>query len=95
MQVEGIVHAYNISALLADYVKDTRRWLYDEVFAWLHNDGAAPKPDEGDSVCGAPSRMFLLMAGPGMGKSVFSAVIHTELAARTSKDRDIHLVRSY
>ncbi len=43
---------------------------------------------------GAASRMFLLLAGPGMGKSVFSAVMHTKLAVLANKRAELVLVRA-
>ena len=85
-----IIRSYNITTLLEDYVEGTRQWLYDDVRAWLDatnlsgSSGAAGQPQ---------SRMYLLLGGPGMGKSVFSAVMHTKLISRSVKRGNVELVR--
>lgn len=83
LQAEGIIRTYAVADLLASYVPGSREWLYKRVTAWL--DAVAPMPVAGTAgeaaaaagqpVLDAQSRMFMLLAGPGMGKSVFSAVV--------------------
>ena len=99
-QVTHVILTYNISALLSEYRAGTRQWMYDEVDAWLRGSSSAG-PDEpagGSSVaCGdaAPSRLFVLLAMAGMGKSVFSAAIHTKLLALTNKDSNVVMVSTW
>jgi hypothetical protein len=75
LQAKAIMRAYQIPSLLETYVSATREWLYKDVNEWL-----ARAVDGRVAGNAAASRMYLLMAGPGMGKSVFSAVMHTRLA---------------
>lgn len=72
-------HARQVASLLDEYVQGTRTWLYDKISTWL--DQALCGQLAGDE---AASRMFLLLAGAGMGKSVFSAVMHERLVAFAS-----------
>ena len=85
LQVKDIIQSYKISQLVSQYVEGTRQWLYDEINDWLTVATAC----EGD---GKSSRMFLLLAGPGMGKSVFSAVMHTHLMVRPESKRHVKMV---
>ena len=55
---------YSIPLLLREYLLGSRLWMYKEVEDWLGLDPAA----EGHG-------LFVLLAEPGMGKSVFSAVL--------------------
>lgn len=61
----------------------SRHWLYSKVETWLDSGTPAAQAGSGE---GQPldcaSRMFLLLAGPGMGKSVFSAVVRNKLLVR-------------
>jgi hypothetical protein len=77
---DTIIAAYSVGELLGAYVAGTRDWLYADITRWLEsatNEAAAT----------SASRMFLLLAGPGMGKSVFSAVVYNNLTARTRRDK--------
>jgi hypothetical protein len=76
---DTIIAAYSVSELLGAYVAGTRDWLYADITHWL--EGAT------DAAATSASRMFLLLAGPGMGKSVFSAVVYNNLTARTRRDK--------
>eukprot|EP00798_Chlamydomonas_sp_ICE-L_P009671 gene9671-8494_t len=78
MQVKPIIQSYNVTRLLGDYVEGTRGWLYDDVNKWL----AAAMTSGCDL---ASSRAYLLLGDPGMGKSVFSAVLHTRLISPSVK----------
>lgn len=71
--------------MVSQYVEGTRQWLYNEVNGWLARATAC----DGDE---KPSRMFMLLAGPGMGKSVFSAVMHTHMMARPAEERHVKMV---
>lgn len=75
MQVLSIIKSYNISTLLESHVPGTRQWLFDCVNKWLEAALSAGK----DATSLDHHRMFLLLAGPGMGKSVFSAVMEKKL----------------
>ena len=79
---------YNIAALLSEYQAGTRQWMYDEVDDWLHGGSSAGSTAE-------PSRLFVLLAMAGMGKSVFSAAIHTKLLALTNKDSNVVMVSTW
>ncbi|KAG1654637.1 hypothetical protein FOA52_009193 [Chlamydomonas sp. UWO 241] len=69
---EEVIRSYRQHELLEQYVDGTRQWLLDDVRKWV---GAVLLP----SSTGPKSHMFLLLAGPGMGKSVFSAVLAQRL----------------
>lgn len=66
----------------------SREWLYQKVTSWL--DASLQQQQQPQEQAREPhalaseSRMFLLLAGPGMGKSVFSAVVRNKLLARSS-----------
>lgn len=85
-QVKDIIQSYKISSLVAQYVEGTRQWLNDDINKWLDVATASTSDDKS-------SRMFLLLAGPGMGKSVFSAVMHTHLMARPDEKSHVKMVR--
>ncbi|KAG1654153.1 hypothetical protein FOA52_002590 [Chlamydomonas sp. UWO 241] len=69
---EEVIRSYRQHELLEQYVDGTRQWLLDDVREWV---GAVLLP----ASTGPKSHMFLLLAGPGMGKSVFSAVLAQRL----------------
>ncbi|KAG1659246.1 hypothetical protein FOA52_004691 [Chlamydomonas sp. UWO 241] len=69
---EEVIRSYRQHELLEQYVDGTRQWLLDDVREWVR---AVLLP----SSTGPKSHMFLLLAGPGMGKSVFSAVLAQRL----------------
>lgn len=84
------IQSYDIPRLQHDYHHMSRQWLYDMVMQWL--DVCAGKAESSGTDIKA-SRAFLLLAGPGMGKSVFSAAMHTKLTVRADLKQDIILVR--
>jgi len=53
-----------IAQLMTRFLPDSRRWLFEEVDAWLALPPGAPD-----------ARAFLLYGGPGIGKSTFSATL--------------------
>jgi hypothetical protein len=53
-----------IAQLMTRFLPDSRRWLFEEVDAWLALPPGAPD-----------ARAFLLYGGPGIGKSTFSAAL--------------------
>jgi hypothetical protein len=69
--------------LVTEYVPKTREWLYEAFEDWVNVvNGKVQDKD---------SRIFLLLAVPGMGKSIFSAVLQlykldSILAAKANKD---------
>lgn len=86
--------SYGIARLLAEYDPGSRKELYKKVNKWLdtcaaeaNKQGAVPFGQDQQT-----SRAFLLLAEPGMGKSVFSAAMHTKLTARTNKEHNLILV---
>lgn len=75
----AIIDSYHISDVLVDYVTGTRQWLFNELMSWMKSE----PPQQSVSVNQTGRhRMFVLIAGPGMGKSVFSAVVQTKLTAQ-------------
>ncbi len=76
--MEDVICGYKVAALLDQYVQGSRLWLYKRVEQWLDSTVAG-------SSATCPSIMALL-AGPGMGKSVFGAVMQAKVTARTRKD---------
>ena len=69
MQVMGIVRSYALSKLTTQYHDGTRQWMFDKVDEWVRSKA---------------SRLMLMLAGPGMGKSVFSAVMSQKLKVRAA-----------
>ena len=67
-QVEGMQKEFGLDELLPDYLPGSRAWLLKLVDAWRDTPAG---PD-------MANRMFLLLAGPGMGKSMFSAMLTQE-----------------
>lgn len=88
LRADETVASYNLPQLAAEYVQGTRQWMYDEADKWLSSQtapsqaGAIWGPAAAANGAAAASRMFILAAEPGMGKSVFSAVVDTKLVAR-------------
>ena len=65
LQAHDIIASYNIPLLLKEYLINSREWMLKEVEEWLVR-GPAASPG---------AQLFVLLADPGMGKSVFSAVL--------------------
>ncbi len=91
-QVVDVVKSYGISILMDEYHSGSRAWLYQAVNAWLDLSVGDADAGERSSVRERASRAFILLAGPGMGKSVFSAVMQTKLAVRANKDQGLVMV---
>ncbi|KAF5840146.1 hypothetical protein DUNSADRAFT_17630 [Dunaliella salina] len=91
LQVQAVIDSYNTAALLDDYVEGTRLWMFDKVRAWLSAALAAPKSKSSEP----RSRAFLLLADPGMGKSVFSAVMQNKLVVQKHKNNKLVQVRHF
>jgi hypothetical protein len=71
-----------VPILLDEFHPGTRQWLFDDFNAWLEGGGGHSSSEGGG---GPASRSFLLLAGPGMGKSVFTAVLQTKLDMRQNR----------
>ena len=67
-----MVNSYALPKLTGQYHDGTRQWMYDKVDSWLKAKA---------------SRLLLVLAGPGMGKSVFSAVMSKKLQVRAGPVR--------
>jgi hypothetical protein len=106
--VDDIIRSFKVSQLLAEYVPGSREWLYNRVTDWL--DGRTPlarhtkqvNPDQQQEqhqqqlTTTAPrTRLFLLLAGPGMGKSVFSAVLRNLLMMRSAAGRRLVIAHHF
>ena len=65
LQAHDIIASYNIPLLLKEYLINSREWMLAEVEEWLTR---GPPASPG-------AQLFVLLADPGMGKSVFSAVL--------------------
>ena len=94
-----MIASYNIDGVFYEYIPGTRKWLYDAANEWLMsnrpNDGFGASINAGSQENEALQRMFLLFAGPGMGKSVFSAAIdHQLIQNRTKSLKGFKLVSS-
>jgi hypothetical protein len=90
LRVQGIISSYNTAELLSQYVEGTRQWLYKDFRSWVQ--GVAPghyAPASNES------RAYLLLAGPGMGKSVFSAVIDAKLSTTNKNNVGVLVVRHF
>eukprot|EP00798_Chlamydomonas_sp_ICE-L_P032773 gene32773-33836_t len=84
MQVQDIIHSYGISRMLQDYIEGSRVWLYQKLTDWLDTDSGSATPSL------AISRVFMFLSGPGMGKSVFSAMVANKLTVRSSTSTSGH-----
>ncbi|KAF5843009.1 hypothetical protein DUNSADRAFT_3138 [Dunaliella salina] len=80
-----------VRSLLKVHTPDTRQWLFDHVKEWLKTALSAGQ----DTGTHSQNRMFLLLAGPGMGKTVFSAVMETQLTAQMQTGQKLLLVRHF
>ena len=83
LNISDVMNSYNISVLLDEYEPGTRDWMYKKVNSWL------------DATADTTPRLFLLLAGAGMGKSVFSAVMHTKLFGRANRDRNVMMAQHF
>eukprot|EP00798_Chlamydomonas_sp_ICE-L_P001313 gene1313-32666_t len=70
LQEKGIIQSYGVSRMLQEYIEGSRVWLYQKLTDWLDTDIGT-------------SRVFMLLADPGMGKSVFSSLVVNKLAVRS------------
>ena len=86
LKISDVMNSYNIGELWDEYEPGTRDWMYEKVDSWL--DAASTAAD-------TTPRLFLLMAGPGMGKSVFSAKMDTKLFCRANRDSNITMARHF
>ena len=66
-QVVNVINSYELSKMVSQFLDGTRQWMFDEIDAW--------------AMSGA-SRLMLLLAPPGMGKTIISAVASTKLKVR-------------
>ena len=85
IQVDGVIRSYGVSNLLDEYERGSRLWLFDRLTAWLDSVIITPGQGAGAEGRADPSRLFPLLADPGMGKSIFSAVAATKLAVWENK----------
>ena len=83
LNISDVMNSYNISVLLDEYEPGTRDWMYKKVNSWL------------DATADTTPRLFLLLAGAGMGKSVFSAVMHTKLFGRANRDSNVMMAQHF
>ncbi|KAL6756674.1 hypothetical protein V8C86DRAFT_3136436 [Haematococcus lacustris] len=90
LQMAEVMRSYRIAQLLDEYHPGSRQWMYDRVNDWLNASSSSSPGDEG-----AASRLFLLLADAGMGKSVFSAVMHTKLVVRGNKDSSLVMAHHF
>ncbi|GFH09203.1 WD_REPEATS_REGION domain-containing protein [Haematococcus lacustris] len=84
------MRSYRIAQLLDEYHPGSRQWMYDQVNDWLNASSSSSPGGQG-----AASRLFLLLADAGMGKSVFSAVMHTKLVVRGNKDSSLVMAHHF
>ncbi|KAF5838041.1 WD40-repeat-containing domain protein [Dunaliella salina] len=82
---------FGVHLLLESHVPGTRQWLFDRVDKWLETALNAGE----DARTLNHHRMFLLLAGPGMGKSVFSAVMEKKLEVKMQAGQRLVLVRHF
>ena len=87
LKISDVMNSYNISVLLDEFMPGTRDWMYKKVNSWL--DAAS------SAAADTTPRLFLLLAGAGMGKSVFSAVMHTKLFGRANRDRNVTMAQHF
>ncbi len=64
LNMKDMMSSYDIKTKLYEYVWGTRDWIFKELGDWISKSG---------------SRLLLLLAGPGMGKSVISSVLPLKL----------------
>ena len=87
LKISDVMNSYNINVLLDEYMPGTRDWMYRKVNSWL--DAAS------SAAADATPRLFLVLAGAGMGKSVFSAVMHTKLFGRANRDSNVMMAQHF
>ncbi|KAJ9527505.1 hypothetical protein QJQ45_025765 [Haematococcus lacustris] len=88
--VAEVIRGYRIAQLLDEYHSGSRQWMYTRVNDWL-NASSSSSPGGAATA----SRLFLLLADAGMGKSVFSAVMHTKLVVRGNKDSGLVMAHHF
>ncbi|KAF5838039.1 hypothetical protein DUNSADRAFT_3473 [Dunaliella salina] len=91
LKVTPMLQNYGVHLLLESHVPGTRQWLFDRVNKWLETALNAGE----DAGTLNHRRMFLLLAGPGMGKSVFSAVMEKKLEVKMQAGQRLVLVRHF
>ena len=91
------MRSYNVEALKASYTRGTRQWLYNDIDNWISSSTSTAATSSASASSPSPSlslpshgMMYMLLAGPGMGKSIFSASVDAKLSARA--DQGIVLV---
>eukprot|EP00955_Chlamydomonas_euryale_P106978 365738-Chlamydomonas_euryale.AAC.17 len=90
-----LIASYGMQRRLQEYLHTTRIWLYREVNAWVAGVLDAPRAAPAAARPRADAdRMFVLLAGPGMGKTVFMAALHKRLSAFAAA-RPVVLVRHF
>jgi hypothetical protein len=94
-QVRELIKSYRVAELLNEYVSGTRRWMMESINAWLGSSLDSLQLGEGMASVNIPpgSRLLLLLADPGMGKSVMSAAMECKLDACAHKGRQLVQVR--
>ncbi|GFH17743.1 WD_REPEATS_REGION domain-containing protein, partial [Haematococcus lacustris] len=90
LQVAEVIRGYRIAQLLDEYHSGSRQWMYTRVNDWLNASSSSSPGGEATA-----SRLFLLLADAGMGKSVFSAVMHTKLVVRGNKDSGLVMAHHF
>ncbi|KAL6756673.1 WD40-repeat-containing domain protein [Haematococcus lacustris] len=90
LQVAEVMRSYRIAQLLDEYHPGSRQKMYNEVNDWLNASSSSSPGGQG-----AASRLFLLLADAGMGKSVFSAVMHTKLVVQGNKDSSLVMAHHF
>ncbi|GFH09406.1 WD_REPEATS_REGION domain-containing protein [Haematococcus lacustris] len=90
LKVAEVIRGYRIAQLLDEYHSGSRQWMYTRVNDWL--DASSSSSPGGVATA---SRLFLLLADAGMGKSVFSAVMHTKLVVRSNMDSGLVMAHHF
>ncbi|KAJ9527086.1 hypothetical protein QJQ45_025204 [Haematococcus lacustris] len=90
LKVAEVIRGYRIAQLLDEYHSGSRQWMYTRVNDWLNASSSSSPGGEATA-----SRLFLLLADAGMGKSVFSAVMHTKLVVRGNKDSGLVMAHHF
>lgn len=72
LDVTDVLRNYKVSDLLALFVPGSREWLYQKVTRWLQDlrpggPGGASSSSAAAAASQSRSRMFMLLAGPGLG----------------------------